>query len=123
MEDPEYLMGKRYSEVLETFWFTYLYASVMPFGSVLVLFGFGLFYWVDKYNLLRRSTVLQGVSAKTSIELLALVDLVILFKPAGELLFDNLLRKDWAVASVVELCIAAVYMIVPKDRLLEYFHD
>jgi hypothetical protein len=83
MEDPEYLMGKRYSEVLETFWFTYLYASIMPFGSVLVFFGFGLFYWVDKYNLLRRSTILQGVSAKTSVDLLALVDLAILFKPAG----------------------------------------
>jgi hypothetical protein len=83
MEDPEYLMGKRYSEILETFWFTYLYASVMPFGSILVFFGFGIFYWVDKYNLLRRSAILQGVSAKTSIDLLALADLVLLFKPAG----------------------------------------
>jgi hypothetical protein len=48
---------------------------------------------------------------------------VLIFKPAGELLFDNLLRKDWAVISIVELSIAVVYMILPKARILDYFHE
>lgn len=57
MEDYPYDMGKRYAEILETMWFTFLYVSLIPFGCVLSLVGLMIYYWVDKYNLLRRSKV------------------------------------------------------------------
>lgn len=57
MEDFHYDMGKRYAEVLETMWFTFLYLTLIPFGAMLTLFGLVIYYWVDKYNLLRRSSV------------------------------------------------------------------
>lgn len=38
-------------------WFTFLYSSLIPLGSCLSLTGFIIYYWVDKYNLLRRSTL------------------------------------------------------------------
>ena len=57
MEDFPYDMGKRYAEVLETMWFTFLFASLNPFGNFLTLIGLLIYYWVDKYNLLRRSKV------------------------------------------------------------------
>lgn len=50
-------MGKRYAEILETVWFTFLYASLIPMGAFFTIFGVGFYYWVDKYNLLRRSSV------------------------------------------------------------------
>lgn len=57
MEDFPYDMGKRYAEILETMWFTFLYASLVPFGSFLTLGGLMIYYWVDRYNLLRRSKI------------------------------------------------------------------
>ena len=57
MEDYPYDMGKRYAEVIETMWFTFLYASLIPIGSFLSFIGLAIYYWVDKYNLLRRSKV------------------------------------------------------------------
>jgi hypothetical protein len=62
MEDPEYIMGKRYGELLESFWFVFLYSCVIPIGSICVLVELFLFYWIDKYNLLRKSSINEGVS-------------------------------------------------------------
>ena len=63
MEFPSYSIGKRYAEIVESIWFTYLYCSLIPVGSFLTFTGFVIFYWVDKYNLTRRSSVLSNVSS------------------------------------------------------------
>ena len=115
MENPEYIIGKRYGEVLENIWFTYLYICIIPAGSVLILIGFGLFYWIDKYNLLRRSSVSENLGGKLVLRALSLLDFVLILKPAGELIFDNWLRKEWTVISIIEISIAFVYIILPKN--------
>ena len=56
MEDSEYDMGKRYAEIIETMWFTFLYSTLIPIGAFISVLGIGIYYWVDKYNLLRRSS-------------------------------------------------------------------
>ncbi len=43
-------------------WFTYLYADLIPLGSFLIFIGLCLYYWVDKFNLLRRSSIQGHVS-------------------------------------------------------------
>ena len=48
-------------------WFTFLYSSLIPLGSVISLVGFILYYWVDKYNLLRRSTLANTIGTKLPI--------------------------------------------------------
>ena len=62
MENMQYNMGKRYAEILEIMWFTYLYSSLIPLGGWLALVGLCIYYWVDKYNLLRRSSVNSQIS-------------------------------------------------------------
>ena len=57
MEDYPYDMGKRYAEIIETMWFTFLYVTLIPIGAFLSLVSLWMYYWVDKYNLLRRSKV------------------------------------------------------------------
>lgn len=101
MEDPEYLMGKRYGELLEMSWFTYLYSCIIPFGSILIFLGFGLYYWVDKYNLLRRSAILQGISGDLCLKALFLLEFVLILKPGGELIFDKLIRNEWHVLPTI----------------------
>jgi len=50
---------------------------------------------VDKYNLLRKSTVTEGLAVKLKLKALYLLDFILILKPAGELIFDNLIRHDW----------------------------
>ena len=62
MENVQYNMGKRYAEILEIMWFTYLYDSLVPLGGFLSAIGLSLYYWVDKYNLLLRSSVNSNIA-------------------------------------------------------------
>jgi hypothetical protein len=74
MEDFNYSMGKRYAEIIKTIWFTFLYLSLIPFGAMLSLIGLTLYYWADKYNLLRRSSIKQNISGKLAILVMKLLD-------------------------------------------------
>jgi len=92
MEDFPYDMGKRYAEILETMWFTFLYASLVPFGSFLTLLGLMIYYWVDRYNLLRRSKIENMIESKLPLRAVKLMELTLLWKPLGELIFDIKIR-------------------------------
>jgi hypothetical protein len=48
---------------MKTMWFTFLYVQLIPIGAVFSLIGIILYYMVDKFVLLRRSTVKEGISA------------------------------------------------------------
>lgn len=62
VSDNPYSMGKQYAEIVETLWFTFLYATMVPMGAFITIIGLSLYYWVDKYNLLRRSSLLNNIS-------------------------------------------------------------
>ena len=66
MEQPDYLSAKRYSDIMKTMWFTYFYGTMIPIGLVCSLIGLFLYYFIDKYNLLRRRTVKESISSKLS---------------------------------------------------------
>jgi hypothetical protein len=83
MENTHYSIGKRYSEVIEGIWFTFLYASLIPIGACLTFFGLTMFYWIDKYNLLRKSSVLENVSSHISMQAMTLLDFTLVLRPLG----------------------------------------
>jgi hypothetical protein len=62
MENPDYLQGKRYADIMKTMWFTFLFASCIPLGNVFSLINLILYYYIDKYNLLRRRTIKESLS-------------------------------------------------------------
>lgn len=83
MEKSQYEMGKRYAEIIETMWFTFLYATLVPIGAFFSLFGLAIYYWTDKYTLLRKSSVGGDVSGHVVISSMKLLDFTLLFKPLG----------------------------------------
>lgn len=92
MEAPHYDIGKRYAEVLEIMWFTFLYMSLIPIGGIISCFGLILYYWIDKYNLLRRSTLESTVSGNLVHLTLKMLDFTLLLRTIGDVLFDYQIR-------------------------------
>ena len=92
MEEEEYDLGKRFGEVIETMWFVFLYSTLLPIGAVISVFGLFFYYWVDKYNLLRRSKVHGKVSGHFMRTSLLLLDFTLILKPIGSLIFDLHIR-------------------------------
>ncbi len=64
-------------------WFTFLYATLIPLGGILSLIGLSLYYWVDKYNLLRRSCLKSNISAEMTLFSLKLLDVTLILRPIG----------------------------------------
>jgi hypothetical protein len=104
-------------------WFTYLYASIVPIGAFLILIGLSIFYWVDKYNLLRNSSVKKNVSGVLSGKALVMLDLTLILIPIGEMIFDGAIRSEWHYQSLACLFIGLLYVIIPVNNLIQYFHD
>jgi len=60
-ESPDYLQSKRYADIMKTMWFTFMYGAAIPLGIVFSIIGLSIYYFVDKYNLLRRRTVKESL--------------------------------------------------------------
>lgn len=67
MEDCDYSQAKRYCDIMKTVWFTFFYGGIIPIGIVLSLLTLILYYWIDKYNVLRRRTLKDSISKELSI--------------------------------------------------------
>jgi hypothetical protein len=123
MENSRYSVGKKYAEVTESVWFTYLYSSLMPGGAVLITLGFGFFYWVDKCVVLRRSSINPNVNGELSTRSMKLLDATLIMRCVGELIFDKMIRESWTWGSMICLFISVIYFLLPMDRVLSYVHS
>lgn len=100
-------------------WFTCLYTTLIPISAFISLAGVMMYYWVDKYTLLRKSTLRGEVSGKFVLTGMKLLDLTLLLRPAGELIFDIQLRhKTGLASSIVMVCIGFIYFVLPVDKLI-----
>ncbi len=122
MEEEKYDVGKRFAEILEMMWFTYLYSTLIPIGGVITAFGLIFYYWVDKYNLLRRSSVNGQISGGIINTSLSLLDFTLILRPIGSIIFDSQIRDSYMPSNVIMIIIAGVYIVLPKDRLIDIFN-
>jgi hypothetical protein len=103
-------------------WFTFLYSSLLPIGAFIAIVGLIMYYWVDKYNLLRRSSISRQISGRVIETSLMLLDLILFFKPLGSLIFDLHLRNQCLPSTIIMMSIGFVYAIIPKTMILEKFN-
>jgi hypothetical protein len=73
-------------------WFTFLYATLIPFGAFLTIIGVALYYWIDKFNLLRRSSLKSNLSGEMTLFSLKLLDVTLFLRVIGEVIFDSQIR-------------------------------
>lgn len=122
MELPEYDIGKRYGEVLEVMWFTYLYMTLIPLGGIISTIGLALYYWVDKYNLLRRSCISSNVSGSLIMLTLRMLNFTLVLRTAGDILFDYQIRNGPTTSGWIFLAIAIFYQFIPFTHLINFFN-
>lgn len=104
-------------------WFTFMYSTLLPLGAIITTVGLCLYYWVDKFNLLRRSTISRQVSGTLILNSLNLLDFTLFLKPVGSMVFDSHLRSQFVPSSLVMLIIGVIYVLIPKNDLLTYFNN
>lgn len=101
-------------------WFTFLYVDLIPAGTILIFFGLCAYYWVDKYNLLRRSSLSHNISAKLSEKVSDLIDFTLFWRCIGQIIFDKHLKNEVSIHSIVLLVVSIVYVLLPVKKLINY---
>ena len=96
---------------------------MIPIGAFISIIGLSLYYWIDKFNLLRRSSLSHNVSGEMAMISLKLMDFTLIMKPIGEMIFDAGIRDGVNPESIVLTCVAFIYILLPMDKVLEFFHE
>ena len=76
-EFTDYLVAKRYADNMKTMWFTFFYCPVIPMGIVVSLLGMTFYYWIDKYNILRRRTVKDSIDKSLTVEMIEMLEWIL----------------------------------------------
>jgi hypothetical protein len=88
METESYFMGKRYSDIMKTMWFTFFYGGILPIGYFFSVIGLSIYYWyfsffiylrVDKNNVIFRRTIKESISMELSTEMIELLEFILPF--------------------------------------------
>lgn len=101
-------------------WFTYLYFSLIPMGAIFSCFGLGLYYWVDRYNLLRKSSLEIKVSGKLSELTLNLLDITLFWRTGSEILYDYQIRDGIGLSSWIMLGVSVIYIVIPTSKVIDW---
>lgn len=104
-------------------WFTFMYSTLLPLGAIITTVGLCVYYWIDKFNLLRRSTISRQVSGTLILNSLNLLDFTLFLKPVVSMVFDSHLRSQFVPSSLVMLILGVIYVLIPKNDLLTYFNN
>jgi hypothetical protein len=99
-----------------------MYSSIIPSGALVILIGLSINYWVVKYTILKRSSVDHQVSGSFVTLALKLLDVSLLMKPIGELIFDSYVKDGVHISSFVCFAVALAYCLFPVDWLLDKMH-
>jgi hypothetical protein len=52
MENPDYLSGKRYADIMKTMWFTFFYSLAIPIGQDMLFKYYRFDIFLPWFNLL-----------------------------------------------------------------------
>ena len=99
--------------------FTFLYATCIPFGIIMSVGTLIIYYWIDKYNLLRRRTVKESLSMQVSIEMIEMLELSIIFFAMGNITFQLQLFGSIDKLAVIQIIIAFLYSLLPMQEINE----
>ena len=113
MEHTNYFQAKRYTDIMKTMWFTFLYGNAIPIGIVLSLLGLVCYYWVDKYNVMRRRTVKENLSKDVSIGMIELLEMTIIFCGFGNMTMSYSFFGVVRWQDIVVFSVGLIYAALP----------
>ena len=128
-EDPEFEIWLLYPLVIRTMLFNCLYASISPCVVLVALITQGCIYWIDKYNLLRRSLLPTNMRSELSEALFEFVDFGVFLVSLGVYILVSFLPNDLStggmtsttkgllIAAVFGIVLTGIYMIIPNKRI------
>ena len=79
---------------MKTMWFTFFYGDIIPVGILFSILGLSIYYYIDKFNVLKRRTIKESLSKHLSLEMIEMLELIIIFTGVGNVVVSCILFKE-----------------------------
>lgn len=99
--------------MMKTMWFTFFYCPIVPFGTLCSIFGLFIYYWIDKYNVIKRRTIKETISKDLTFEMIELLEFIVIFHAFGDFMFKRALFGFFEKKDFFILIAAMIYNLSP----------
>ncbi|CAD8055090.1 unnamed protein product [Paramecium sonneborni] len=123
LEFPEHKIEESYAEVLKTMNVTFFVGPLVPLGYIFSIIGLILFYWAEKYQLLRKKTVKHTPSFQLSSKMTDSLQLIPIIHILSTSAFKYFIQKNLSLISIIGLIISLIYHFIPNNKLVALIWD
>ncbi|EGR30034.1 phage head-tail family protein, putative, partial [Ichthyophthirius multifiliis] len=117
-ENSQFPIEERYSQILVTMFTTAFYAPILPTSIMWSCLALFLQYWVDKYDLLNRSTVKYNMSITLSIEMTEHLEYFLSIYSVSTLIFYYYINgESWSQVSIIGAVIGIAHAWLPMQLI------
>ncbi|KAL4498327.1 hypothetical protein ABPG72_013133 [Tetrahymena utriculariae] len=120
---PDHEIEGCYAEIMNTMYITIFYSPAVPLGLFFSLIGIFMYFWVQKYILLRMKSVEKQISVKLSIEMTEYLEYVISIYAVSNALFKWQTVGGFPTLQIVGAVIGFVYSVLPIQLFVDKVFD
>ncbi|KAL4489887.1 hypothetical protein ABPG72_010786 [Tetrahymena utriculariae] len=121
-ENPQFPIEERYAQLLTTMFTTAFYCPIVPMTIIWSLICFILQYWIDKYNLIYRSSVKYNMSSELSLEMTEHLEYFLPIQCLSTLIFYQYANGgDFGLSSILGTVLGFLHAFLPMQEINERF--
>lgn len=116
-EQPAYPIALLYAALIKSMLFCSFYAPMIPIGLIISMVSIVGLYWLNKYNLLRRSMVKEQMSAELSREMTELIEYVLVIYALSNTLFEYFILEHVNNIAIAGIVCGIVNAFLPMESI------
>ena len=124
-ELPPFNIGAVYSRVLNIVLTTVFYAPLIPIGLLYTCIGLFLFFWIQKFFLVKRRSVNVNVSYKIVLEMIILLEMLLPLYCISNIIWEIFLIRN-AYISYYAICgvvIGIIHAFLPMETISKHLTE
>ncbi|KAL4484377.1 hypothetical protein ABPG74_019554 [Tetrahymena malaccensis] len=119
-ENPQFPIEERYAQLLTTMFTTAFYCPIVPMTIIWSLICFILQYWIDKYNLIYRSSVKYNMSSELSLEMTEHLEYFLPIQCLSTLIFYQYANGgEFGLSSILGTILGFLHAFLPMQEINE----
>lgn len=116
-ENPKMDFATFYSGIIKSMFSAAFYSPVVPIVLLWTFLGIFLCYWVDKYNLLRKTSIGRALGVEIAFEMTEVMEWFLVIFGFSNFVFDWFFFKEISALTYILLVLAIVNAVFPMDWL------
>eukprot|EP01017_Pseudomicrothorax_dubius_P045019 TRINITY_DN770_c0_g2_i1.p1 TRINITY_DN770_c0_g2~~TRINITY_DN770_c0_g2_i1.p1 ORF type:complete len:296 (-),score=22.33 TRINITY_DN770_c0_g2_i1:21-908(-) len=117
-QGPNYDVAFRYGLNIRALYFAGFFMALYPAGLLFTIVEIFLRYWIDKFVLLRRSSMPTPIGKRLSSEILGKLEYLPLIVMAGYFIVLTVVNSKGFALDGIALIISLVYILIPKNSFV-----